>query len=536
MNFLDLMDKLSEKQRENAVLVATAAANAGVDPTLAVAIAYQESRLNLNPARGSSGEIGMMQVMPSTGKGLGFSEKDLADPKKNIEAAIKYLKLGLAATGNDPMLAAAFYNGGPGAVEALKGGKDPDQRVVDYVRSLNSYGTFAQAPQGQPAGESDQQSLDQSGEQSGEQNLVRVPPPSTEVDSSGADEGSRFFLGGAGAALGTAASGLGAVMDKREERLIRQTALQERAKLNEQKVAREQERIAREARFAAAETAAKAAAAKGAATGPLSLMPTLDQQTRIQQGTTGDLGTTGRARSTGFNTETSQLSDSQKQAYARIEALKRAGLVAQNAPDLFANQPGMTSSPSGVLIPRSDPAQTLGPRPSPPLSFPRADPTGPRGTVFSRPPTPIPDLFTVSPDYVPPAPPPTTGQKIKSGLDLVTDRFNRMMRPVAGAVATGARYVLPPVAGLSAGLDIAEASHEYSKPEDQRDYKTIGLRGASALGGALSMIPIPATMALGTGLSLGASGLQAYREDPEIFKKMRRRIFSSDNPEQMVAP
>ncbi len=111
-----------------------------------------------------------------------------------------------------------------------------------------------------------------------------------------------------------------------------------------------------------------------------------------------------------------------------------------------------------------------------------------------------------------------------------------MMRPVAGAVATGARYGLPIVGGLSAGLDVAEASHEYSKPEDQRDYKTIGLRGASALGGALSMIPIPATMAVGTGLSLGASGLQAYREDPEIFRKLRRRIFSSDNPEQMAAP
>lgn len=111
-----------------------------------------------------------------------------------------------------------------------------------------------------------------------------------------------------------------------------------------------------------------------------------------------------------------------------------------------------------------------------------------------------------------------------------------MMRPVAGAVATGARYVLPPVAGLSAGLDVAEAAHEYGKPEDQRDYKTIGLRGASALGGALSMIPTPATMAVGVPLSLGSSAIQAYREDPEIFKKIRKRIFSSDNPEQMVSP
>ena len=67
MDFMDLMDKLSKEQRKNAELVATAAAKAGVDPTLAVAIAYQESRLNPNVGRGTSGEIGMMQVMPATG-------------------------------------------------------------------------------------------------------------------------------------------------------------------------------------------------------------------------------------------------------------------------------------------------------------------------------------------------------------------------------------------------------------------------------------------------------------------------------------
>jgi hypothetical protein len=535
MDFMDLMDKLSEEQRKNAMLVATAAAKAGVDPTLAVAIAYQESRLNPNVGRGKSGEIGMMQVMPATGKGLGFDEKALADPQKNIEAGIKYLQRGLAATGNDPMLAAAFYNGGPGAVEALRGGKDPDQRVIDYVRSLNSYGTFDQAPQGQPTAQSDQQSDDQSGEQSGEQDgLVDVPPPSAEIDSSGADAGSRFLFGGAGAALGTGAVGLDAIMANRETAAVRLAGLQEAARLREQRADREMQ-AARDAQ-AAREAQARAAATRPPGAGPLSAQPTPDQTTRILQGTTGDLGTTGRARQSGYQVETSQLSAAQKEAYARVEALRRAGLVAQDAPEFFSSQPGMTSSPSGVLIPRAEPAQTLGPRPSSPLSFPRADPTGPRGTVFSRPPAPLPDIFAVSPDYVPPAPPPTTGQKIKSGLDSITDRFSRMIRPVAGAVATGARYVLPPVAGLSAGLDVAEAAHEYGKPEDQRDYKTIGLRGASALGGALSMIPNPATMAVGVPLSLGSSAIQAYREDPEIFKKIRNRIFSSDNPEQMAAP
>ena len=355
-------------------------------------------------------------------------------------------------------------------------------------------------------------------------------------DQSGADPGSRFLLGGAGAALGTGAVGLGAIMDNRETAAVRRAGLEEAARLRAQRADREMQ-AARDAQ-AAREAQARAAATRPPGAGPLSVQPTSDQAVRIQQGTTGDLGTTGRARQSGYQVETSQLSAAQKEAYARVEALRRAGLVTQDAPEFFSNQPGMTSSPSGILIPRSEPAQTLGPRPSSPLSFPRADPTGPRGTVFSRPPPPLPDFrtFTVSPDYVPRPDPPTTGQKIRSGLDSITSRFNSMMRPVAGAVATGARYILPPVAGLSAGLDVAEAAHEYSKPEDQRDYKTIGLRGASALGGALSMIPNPATMAVGVPLSLGSSAIQAYREDPEIFKKIRNRIFSSDNPEQMIAP
>lgn len=376
-------------------------------------------------------------------------------------------------------------------------------------------------------------------EQAGEEDgMSLVASPSTtqtsEPDQSGADPGSRFLLGGAGTALGTAAVGLDAIMANRDAAAVRRAGLEESARLRAQRADREAQ-AARDAQFAR-EAQARAAATRPPGAGPLSIQPTSDQTTRILQGTTGDLGTTGRARDTGYKIETSQLSAAQKEAYAKIDELRRAGLVAQDAPAFFANQPGMTSSPSGIVIPRSEPAQTLGPRPSSPLSFPRADPTGPRGTVFSRPPAPIPDLFTVSPDYVPPAPPPTTGQKIRSGLDSITSRFNSMMRPVAGAVATGARYVLPPVAGLSAGLDVAEAAHEYGKPEDQRDYKTIGLRSASALGGALSMIPTPATMAVGVPLSLGSSAIQAYREDPEIFKKIRKRIFSSDNPEQMVSP
>jgi len=113
-------------------------------------------------------------------------------------------------------------------------------------------------------------------------------------------------------------------------------------------------------------------------------------------------------------------------------------------------------------------------------------------------------------------PPPTMGARVMSGLDSVNNMFKGMMRPVASAAG---KYVLPPLAGLSAGLDVAETLHEYDKPADQRDYTKMMLKGASALGGGLSLIPTPWTQGIGIPLSLGASAVQAYREDPEYFNK-----------------
>lgn len=156
---LTFLDNLDDEQIANANRIAKAARREGVDPKLAVAIAFRESSLRSNPPRGSSGEIGIMQVMPGTGRGIGFDEKKLQDIDQNIEAGIKYLKQGLQATGNDPKLAAVYYNGGPGAVQALSAGQSPDPRVIDYVRAINSFGTFTagkpaaaeQPPAAQPA-------------------------------------------------------------------------------------------------------------------------------------------------------------------------------------------------------------------------------------------------------------------------------------------------------------------------------------------------------------------------------------------------
>ena len=69
----------------------TVASKYKVDPALAMAIAVVESELDPE-AIGEAGEIGIMQVKPSTGKDMGFYPKDLKDPYKNIEAGTKYLQ------------------------------------------------------------------------------------------------------------------------------------------------------------------------------------------------------------------------------------------------------------------------------------------------------------------------------------------------------------------------------------------------------------------------------------------------------------
>jgi hypothetical protein len=208
---------------------------------------------------------------------------------------------------------------------------------------------------------------------------------------------------------------------------------------------------------------------------------------------------------TGFNTETSQASARQKEINRFLEELQRSGVVADDAQSFFAKQPGMTSSPSGILYPRSDaPTVGLGPR-------------GPEGQIgYTRPP--------------PPAPPSLGARAMTragAGLDYVTDIFKSMMRPVAGAASTVGKYALPPLAGLSAGLDAAEMFHEYEKPEDQRDYAKMALKGASLVGGAISMYP-PAAV-VGIPLSLGASAIQGYRDDPEYYNQKLREYVTDRN-------
>jgi soluble lytic murein transglycosylase-like protein len=92
-----------------------AAKQVGLDPSIMLHALYKESGGLKDPAtaRSKAGAYGPMQLMPATAKELGV---DYKDPYQNILGGATYLKKQMD-TFNDPSLALAAYNAGPGAVK-----------------------------------------------------------------------------------------------------------------------------------------------------------------------------------------------------------------------------------------------------------------------------------------------------------------------------------------------------------------------------------------------------------------------------------
>lgn len=110
-NTIDLFRKYGERYR--------------VDPLMVAAQAYRESRLDQN-ARSPFGAVGVMQVLPSTGKAMGVGNITRLEP--NIHAGVKYLRRLMDRYFDDPdldeqnrtLFAFAAYNAGPTRVARLR--------------------------------------------------------------------------------------------------------------------------------------------------------------------------------------------------------------------------------------------------------------------------------------------------------------------------------------------------------------------------------------------------------------------------------
>ena len=77
-----------------------------------IAAVHNESGWNLGEKDGSSGEIGPGQVMPETGKGLGYTPEQLRDPQTNLLASAQYFGQKWKEANGEPAGAFAGYNTG----------------------------------------------------------------------------------------------------------------------------------------------------------------------------------------------------------------------------------------------------------------------------------------------------------------------------------------------------------------------------------------------------------------------------------------
>jgi len=99
-------------------LVKEAAERHNVDPALVRAVISTESGWN-SGAISRKGAVGLMQLIPTTAQRYGAN--DLFNPKQNVDAGVRHLKMLLERYNGNLDLALAAYNAGEGAVDRAHG-------------------------------------------------------------------------------------------------------------------------------------------------------------------------------------------------------------------------------------------------------------------------------------------------------------------------------------------------------------------------------------------------------------------------------
>jgi len=97
-------------------MIRQAAGTYRIDPLFLHALTWTESSYRPS-AISSAGAMGLMQIMPNTGLGLGVARENLFDPSVNIDTGARLLKKLQRRYGRDLSLILAAYNAGEGAVE-----------------------------------------------------------------------------------------------------------------------------------------------------------------------------------------------------------------------------------------------------------------------------------------------------------------------------------------------------------------------------------------------------------------------------------
>jgi hypothetical protein len=126
------------KAQELVFLFKNAADVYQIDEKILMAVAHKESTFNPK-ARGGSGSLGMMQVMPSTGARYGLDEQELLDAETSINFGAMYLSERIAAYGGDLTKGFSAYNQGSVAVNRGAYSTRYANKVIGAINGINSY-------------------------------------------------------------------------------------------------------------------------------------------------------------------------------------------------------------------------------------------------------------------------------------------------------------------------------------------------------------------------------------------------------------
>ena len=451
---------LDENQRRVAQKIMEMAPKYQVNPDFALAVAMAE---NMFKDRTSpKGAIGPMQLMPDTAKGLGVDPNDEDDNIKGGLMLIRQLT-GNKQVGLDPIRVLAGYHSGPD-LNFFKTNNTDDlgPNALQYISNVSDF-AGGKLPSVLISEEQVNAPAEAAPAPSGNGSVVVSPEDMARQEAKKRLNFLQAVGAGAGATASTVMDTTGRMGNRAMEALAERTA----------------QALANRAPTGALPTPSVA---------PISpVEPTLNtgpsaQSTRILQGGQGDtLGTTGRARQEGYQTETSR----------RAAVANEMKAVNPQVRQILAQAPGMTSSPSGVLYPATEPRPTLGSRQPTPMTVRGGAPYQPMA----------PDVGNVRPGAqvmgapVPPTPQGALPQQRPSLARQAINMGRRAMDiPVIGPAATGA------LGGFGAITEANDAAERYRRG----DMLGAGISGLGALGSAAAVIPHPVTRVVGGGLALAA--------------------------------
>lgn len=458
---LSFYESLNPQQKAFANRIADRAKAMGIPPELAVAVAYQESRLNPSVQAGSAGEIGIMQIKPNTAKEMGFSLEDIKSPEKNIDAGLKYLKRSLDLSEGDPRLAAAGYNAGINHPFFSSQDKSLPTSTVNYLRDLKGFGAFSNVPEARISEAPVE---------------PKAPQARTEVDEvfeqAARGKGELAGLGiGAGEAfrrtIGPAVKGAAQFIGKASEE---------------------------------GKLAADAKAGILPETPPVPPTPPGGQPPATQLSTAGTYGKATGPGSATFNygrsyglpeIEAGKALNTTKEAGGVWDLLNKRQEALTGIQQRFPTETYVENPRFGGLM---TPGQGVGAGPK--ASFVQQ----PGGLQALPPKAPVP--------LTPPA---------KGALEEVTDIFKRMIEPGSKArsvIGTGLKYAAPPLAGLQAGSETGAMLSELDRGKP--DYTKATLHGLGALGAGLSAFPATAPVGLPLAISapLFVEAIEKGRDRP----------------------